>query len=65
MKNNSTSPNEHTASLIINAMTKENVLVVKRMVTGDQNFVYAVKTVKADYVLRMTDANHKYKFGVF
>ncbi|WP_231865922.1 aminoglycoside phosphotransferase family protein [Legionella fallonii] len=32
------------------------------MATGEQNFVYAVKTPTAEYILRMTDISHKHKF---
>ncbi len=38
------------------------MLAATRMATGDQNFVYAVKTSAAEYVLRMTDISHKHKF---
>lgn len=55
-------PSEQTSSSVVHAMTGEQVLSATRMATGDQNFVYAVKTSAAEYVLRMTDISHKYKF---
>lgn len=55
-------PNEQITSSVVRAMTGEQVMSATRMVTGDQNFVYAVKTTAAEYVLRMTDINHKHKF---
>lgn len=62
MNSNNLSPNEQIASSVVTAMTGENVLSAKRMLTGDQNFVYAVETQVAEYVIRMTDNNHRYKF---
>lgn len=62
MNTNRLTPNEHIASFVVSAMTGEQALSATRMATGDQNFVYAVKTSKAEYVLRMTDVGHKYKF---
>jgi hypothetical protein len=62
MKTDGTTPNEHIASSVVSSMMGEAVLSVKRMVTGDQNFVYAVKTANTEYILRMTDISHKYKF---
>ncbi len=55
-------PNENAASSVVHLMTGEKVISVERMATGDQNFVYAVKTSAAEYIIRMTDVNHKYKF---
>ncbi|MCP0912901.1 MULTISPECIES: phosphotransferase [Legionella] len=55
-------PNEHIIASVISSMTGEKVLSSIRMPTGDQNFVYAAKTLKAEYVLRMTDCSNKYKF---
>lgn len=55
-------PNEKIASLVVEAMTGENVLSISRMATGDQNFVFATRTTNAEYVIRMTDTSHKYKF---
>jgi hypothetical protein len=55
-------PNEQISSSVVHAMTGEPVLSATRMATGDQNFVYAVKTSAAEYVLRMTDISHKHKF---
>ncbi|MBA3536478.1 MAG: aminoglycoside phosphotransferase family protein [Tatlockia sp.] len=58
----SPNPNKQIASSIVRAMTGEDILSVLRMQTGDQNFVYAVKTSVAEYILRMTDRNNKHKF---
>lgn len=55
-------PNEQITSSVVHSMTGEQVLSVTRMATGDQNFVYAVKTTAAEYVLRLTDISHKHKF---
>lgn len=55
-------PNEQISSSVVHAMTGDPVLSATRMETGDQNFVYAVKTSAAEYVLRMTDISHKHKF---
>lgn len=54
--------NEQIASSIVHSMTYESVLSATRMQTGDQNYVYAVKTLATEYVIRMTDISHKYKF---
>lgn len=43
-------------------MTGERVLASIRMKTGDQNFVFSVKTPFSEYILRMTDITHKHKF---
>jgi hypothetical protein len=51
MKTDGTTPNEHIASSVVSSMMGEAVLSVKRMVTGDQNFVYAVKTANTEYIL--------------
>src|SRR3990167_11534445 len=55
-------PNETVASAVVASMTGENVLSASRMVTGDQNFVFAVNTADSEYVIRMTDDKHKFKF---
>lgn len=55
-------PNEQITSSVVHSMTGEQVLSATRLATGDQNFVYAVKTTAAEYVLRLTDISHKYKF---
>jgi len=56
-------PNEEIASNIVEAMTNEKALSSIRMTTGDQYFVFAVKTINSEYVIRMTDAHHKNKFN--
>jgi hypothetical protein len=55
-------PTEENASSVVLAMTGENSLSTKRMATGDQHFVYEVKTAKSEYVIRMTDLTQKNKF---
>lgn len=62
MNTDNLTPNENIASSVVQAMTGELVLSALRLATGDQNFVYAVKTPVVEYVLRMTDISHKYKF---
>ena len=55
-------PNEDIASGVVEAMTNEKILSSIRMTTGDQYFVFAVKTIHEEYVIRMTDDQHKNKF---
>lgn len=55
-------PNEQIATSVVAAMTGEQVLSASRMPTGDQNYVFAVKTSNSEYVIRMTDDKHKHKF---
>ena len=55
-------PSEQTAASIVKSMTGEEVISTSRMPTGDQNFVFAVTTSDAEYVIRMTDEKHKKKF---
>jgi aminoglycoside phosphotransferase (APT) family kinase protein len=55
-------PDDTVASTVVASMTGEKVLSASRMVTGDQNFVFAVKTTDSEYVIRMTDDKHKFKF---
>ncbi|MBA3660927.1 MAG: phosphotransferase [Gammaproteobacteria bacterium] len=55
-------PTEEIASSVVLTMTAENILHTQRMTTGDQHFVYAVKTEKSDYVIRMTDTSQTDKF---
>ncbi len=62
MNTDSPTPNEQIASSIVHSMIGEVVLSSTRMATGDQNFVYAVKTHDTEYVLRMTNISHKNKF---
>ncbi|MFJ1269871.1 phosphotransferase [Legionella lytica] len=62
MKTTNLTINEQITSSVVCAMTKEKVLSTTRMPTGEQNFVYAVKTTAAEYVIRMTDVCHKHKF---
>lgn len=57
-----TVPNEKIASAVAATMTNEKVLSSTRMTTGDQYFVFAIKTENSEYVIRMTDNNHKKKF---
>lgn len=62
MNTNNPIPNEKIIGSVLHSMTGDEALVITRMSTGDQNFVYAIKTANADYVLRMTNSMHKHKF---
>lgn len=62
MNTDSQKPNEKIASSIVQSMIGKLVLSVTRIATGDQNFVYAVKTKDTEYILRMTNISHKNKF---
>lgn len=62
MNTDNPTPNEKIASSVVHSMTGEQIVSVERMTTGDQNFVYAVTSTATEYVLRMTDVNHKFKF---
>lgn len=55
-------PNEKIAASVVLEMTGEQVLSATRLATGDQNFVFSAKTTSAEYVIRMTDINHQFKF---
>ena len=55
-------PTEQVAAFVVTSMTGEQALSSSRMTTGDQFFVYAVKTTNSEYVIRMTDASRKNKF---
>jgi len=55
-------PNEEIAAVVVASMMNEKVLSSIRMTTGDQYFVFATKTTTSEYVIRMTDADHKNKF---
>lgn len=55
-------PTEDIASYVVNMMTGEVVLSAQRLTTGDQYFVYAVKTINSDYVIRMADKSQREKF---
>lgn len=55
-------PNEKLAATVVAAMINEKVLSSKRMTTGDQYFVFEVKTTDSEYVIRLTDMSHKNKF---
>lgn len=56
-------PTEETAALVVNSMVGEKVLSAQRLTTGDQYFVFAVKTTHSEYVIRMTDEKQKGKFS--
>lgn len=47
-------PNENIAAHVVASMMNEKVLSSSRLATGDQHFVFAVKTSSSEYVLRMT-----------
>lgn len=56
-----TLPNENIAANVVASMINEKVLSSIRLATGDQHFVFAVKTSNAEYVLRMTkETNRNY-----
>ncbi|MBS0290282.1 MAG: aminoglycoside phosphotransferase family protein [Proteobacteria bacterium] len=55
-------PSNQIASKVVKSMTGEEVISISRMLTGDQNFVFAVTTADSEYVIRMTDEGHKQKF---
>ena len=56
------SPNKDIAAAVVTAMTNEKVLSSSRMTTGNQYFVFDIKTTHSDYVIRMTDNQHKNNF---
>lgn len=62
MNHPSISPSEAIAAAVVTAMTNEKVLSAIRMTTGDQYFVFDVKTINSEYVIRMTDVSHKKNF---
>jgi hypothetical protein len=62
MKPISTYPSEDTAAYVVASMTNEKVLSSIRMTTGDQYFVFDIKTSTSEYVIRMTDLAHKQNF---
>lgn len=55
-------PDEGIAAKVVESMTNEKTLSSTRMTTGDQYFVFDVKTTFSNYVIRMTDVNHKKNF---
>lgn len=55
-------PNEQLAASIVMSMTGEHVLSSTRFTTGDQHFVFAIKTENKEFVLRMTNAKNKSHF---
>ena len=60
--NTTPSPSEGIAAMVVAAMTNEEVMSSTRMTTGDQHFVFAIKTTNSEYVLRMTDLDRKSNF---
>lgn len=55
-------PNEALACSIVTSMIHEKAIYAIRMKTGDQYFVYAVKTENSEYVIRITDSSHRRNF---
>ncbi len=53
-------PNNDIAANVVAKMTLESVLSVRKMPTGEQNCVFAVKTNEAEYVIRMTTEDHQH-----
>ena len=47
-------PTVQDAAAVFFSMTGKHLLSIKRMATGEQNFVYSVKTSLEEYILRMT-----------
>lgn len=62
MNTSSILPNITIAAAVVEAMTNNKILSSVRLMTGDQHFVFAVKTSSAEYVLRMTTIEQKNKF---
>jgi fructosamine-3-kinase len=62
MKSDPISPNKDIASAVVTSMTNEKVLSSIRMKTGEQYYVFDIKTTESEYVIRMTDLNHKNNF---
>ncbi len=48
-------PDEKSAAHVVSHLTGETVISVSRLVTGNQNYVYAVDTEQSAYVIRMTN----------
>lgn len=55
-------PTKEIAADVVASMTNEKALSSIRMTTGDQYFVFQVKTKTSEYVIRMTIDEHKSKF---
>ncbi|KTD45208.1 Phosphotransferase enzyme family protein [Legionella quinlivanii] len=55
-------PNENIAASVVASLVNEKVFSSIRLATGDQHFVYAVKTLDAEYVLRMTKETNRKHF---
>lgn len=55
-------PSQEDATKVVALITNEKTLSSMRMTTGEQYFVYAVKTVEFDYVIRMTFLKQRHKF---
>lgn len=55
-------PNKDIAAEVVSSMTNEKVLSSSRMTTGNQYFVFDIKTTSSEYVIRMTDSNHRNNF---
>jgi len=56
-------PDETIAAAVAAAMTNESVVSASRLTTGEQNFVFSVKTTISEYVIRMTYMQYKDKFS--
>lgn len=55
-------PTQEDAEKVVSLMTNIDTLSSMRLKTGEQYFVYAVKTTQSDYVIRMTVPSLKHKF---
>ena len=62
MDNSKIPEKEDIKSLMTSMMTGENIHSVSSMPKGDQNFFYAITTVRFDYIFRMTSLENKSKF---
>lgn len=62
MSTTSIFPDEDIAAIVVTSMTNEKVLSSTRMTTGEQYFVFDIKTTNSEYVIRMTDTDHKKNF---
>lgn len=54
-----TVPNEKLAVSIVKSMTGEDACSSTRLATGDQHFVFAIKTKNEEFVLRMTKEENR------
>ncbi|WP_298626353.1 hypothetical protein [uncultured Legionella sp.] len=60
-------PDETIAAAVVSSMINEDVLSSTRMTTGDQYFVFDIKTARSEYVIRMTDKErlNNFQAGIY